>query len=189
MAYEGGRNSLGTEGDHPNKATIRLFQNAPLERLGVLNDDSSEVGRRHFAVVYRVWLPDWSAVRRLQKGDSSIKGIGWIDLSRDAIDIANSSIGRNFAFVDSIHPHTHHEGQVRNTQQLRLASDRVVVVAGKRSRSGKSETAGYLSQQLNCPLIKTGELVKELMSSPPLAEIGRRISVQSTPFHHCSRRN
>ena len=40
----------------PNRATIRLFQNVPLERLGILNDDSSEVGRRHVAVVYRAWL-------------------------------------------------------------------------------------------------------------------------------------
>jgi predicted NUDIX family phosphoesterase len=46
-----------TEIDHPNKATINLFQSVPLERLGVLNDDSSEVGRRHVAIVYRAWLP------------------------------------------------------------------------------------------------------------------------------------
>jgi HB1, ASXL, restriction endonuclease HTH domain len=54
----------------------------------------------------------------------------------------------------------------------RLASDRVVVVAG-RIGSGKSETAGYLSQQLQCPLIKTGELIKDLMCSPAITEIGR----------------
>jgi predicted NUDIX family phosphoesterase len=78
-----------TEIDRRNLATINLFQNIPLERLGILNDDSSEVGRRHVAVVYRAWLPDWNAVKKLQKGDSSIKGVGWIDLSRDAIDIAD----------------------------------------------------------------------------------------------------
>ncbi|MBK5656385.1 MULTISPECIES: HTH domain-containing protein [Bradyrhizobium] len=162
----------GTEGDHPNKATIRLFQNAPLERLGVLNDDSSEVGRRHFAVVYRVWLPDWSAVRRLQKGDSSIKGIGWIDLSRDAIDIAEFEYWSQLC-LRRFYPSTLiTKARYEILNNSRLASDRVVVVAG-RIGSGKSETAGYLSQQLNCPLIKTGELVKELMSSPPLAEIGR----------------
>jgi predicted NUDIX family phosphoesterase len=58
----------------PNRATIRLFQNVPLERLGVLNDYSSEVGRRHVAVIYRAWLSDWNSFRHLQKGDSSIKG-------------------------------------------------------------------------------------------------------------------
>jgi predicted NUDIX family phosphoesterase len=42
--------------DYRNKATVNLFESASLERLGILNDDSSEVGRRHVAVVYRAWL-------------------------------------------------------------------------------------------------------------------------------------
>jgi predicted NUDIX family phosphoesterase len=53
----------------PSHVTVRLFQTVPLERLGVLNDDSSEVGRRHVAVVYRAWLQDWNRLRLLQKGD------------------------------------------------------------------------------------------------------------------------
>ena len=73
----------------PNRATMRLFYDVPLERLGVLNDDSSEVGRRHAAVIYRAWLSDWSQVRQLQKGNSSIKGLGWIDLSKDKVDISD----------------------------------------------------------------------------------------------------
>jgi len=72
----------------PNHETVSLFQSVPLERLGILNDDSSEVGRRHVATVYRAWLPDWDIARRLQKGDSSIRGLGWIDLSRDKVDIS-----------------------------------------------------------------------------------------------------
>jgi predicted NUDIX family phosphoesterase len=72
----------------PDYQTLKLFQSVPLERLAVLNDDSSEVGRRHVAVVYRAWLSDWEQARRLQRGDSSIKGIGWIDLSKDTVDIA-----------------------------------------------------------------------------------------------------
>lgn len=162
----------GAEIDHPNKATIRLFQSAPLERLGVLNDDSSEVGRRHVAVVYRAWLPDWSLVRKLQKGDSSIKGVGWIDLSRDTIDIADfeywSQLCLRRFYPSTLVAKTRYE--ILNNS--RLASDRVIAVAG-RIGSGKSETAGYLSQQLHCPLVKTGELVKDLMSSPSISELGR----------------
>jgi len=72
----------------PDYQTQKLFQSVPLERLAVLNDDSSEVGRRHVAVIYRAWLSDWEQARRIQRGDSSIKGIGWIDLSKDTVDIA-----------------------------------------------------------------------------------------------------
>ena len=71
-----------------NQATVGLFQRVPLEQLGVLNDNSSEVGRRHVAVVYRAWLPDWDAAKRLKRGNSSIKGMNWLDISKDKVDIS-----------------------------------------------------------------------------------------------------
>ncbi|MVT56054.1 hypothetical protein GPL17_37465 [Bradyrhizobium yuanmingense] len=83
------KRKVSIEASLTDKATIDLFQSAPLECLGVLNDDSSEVGRRHVAVVYRAWLPDWNTAKKLQKGDSSIKGLGWIDLSKDKVDITD----------------------------------------------------------------------------------------------------
>jgi predicted NUDIX family phosphoesterase len=163
---------LAAEIDHPNKATIQLFQSAPLERLGILNDDSSEVGRRHVAIVYRAWLPDWNAVRKMQKGDASIKGVGWIDLSRDTVDIADFEYWSQLC-LRRFYPSTLvAKARFEILNNSRLANDRVVAVVG-RIGSGKSETAGYLSQRLQCPLIKTGELVRNLMSSPALSEIGR----------------
>jgi hypothetical protein len=161
-----------TEIDHPNKRTVGLFHNVPLERLGILNDDSSEVGRRHVAVVYRAWLPDWNAAKRLQKGDSSIKGIGWIDLSKDTVDIIDFEYWSQLC-LRRFYPSTLvTKARYKILNNSRLASDRVIVVAG-RIGSGKSETARYLSQRLNCPLIKTGELIRTLMSAPLLSEIGR----------------
>jgi predicted NUDIX family phosphoesterase len=155
-----------------NKGTIDLFQNVPLERLGILNDDSSEVGRRHVAVVYRAWLPEWSAVKKLQKGDSSIKGIGWIDLSKDKIDIADFEYWSQLC-LRRFYPSTLiTKARFEILNNSRLAGDHVVVVAG-RIGSGKSETARYLSQRLHCPLIKTGELIAHLMASPAISEIGR----------------
>jgi predicted NUDIX family phosphoesterase len=161
-----------TDIDRPNKATISLFQSVPLERLGVLNDDSSEVGRRHVAIVYRAWLSDWNAVRKLQKGDSSIKGVGWIDLSKDTVDIADFEYWSQLC-LRRFYPSTLvAKARFEILNNSRLASDRAVVVAG-RIGSGKSETAGYLSHRLQCPLIKTGELIRDLMSSPAMTEIGR----------------
>jgi predicted NUDIX family phosphoesterase len=157
----------------PSRATIRLFQDASMERLGVLNDDSSEVGRRHAAVIYRVWLPDWNKARQLQKGDSSLKGLGWIDLSRDRVDISEFEYWSQLClrkFYPST-PITRSGFKILN--QSRLSTDRIIVVSG-RIGSGKTETAGYLSQKLGWPLLKSGDLVQELMGSPPIQEIGRR---------------
>jgi predicted NUDIX family phosphoesterase/adenylate kinase family enzyme len=157
----------------PSRATIKLFQEAALERLGVLNDDSSEVGRRHVAVIYRLWLPDWHVARQLQKGDSSIKGLGWIDLSRDKVDISEFEYWSQLClrkFYPST-PITRAGFKILN--RSKLTRDRLVIVAG-RIGSGKTETASYLSQKLGCPLIKSGELVRDLMGSPSIEQIGRR---------------
>lgn len=157
----------------PNRATIRLFQNVPLERLGVLNDDSSEVGRRHVAVIYRAWLSDWNSFRHLQKGDSSIKGLGWIDLSKDKVDISDYEYWSQLC-LRKFYPSTViAKSGFKILNKAILASDRVVVVAG-RIGSGKTETAGYLNHKLGWPLVKSSELLRELMGAPPMIEIGRR---------------
>jgi len=134
----------------PSRATVRLFQNAPLEQLGILNDDSSEVGRRHVAVVYRVWLPDWQVARCLEKGDSSTKGLGWVNLSKDKLDIADFEYWSQLC-LRKFYPSTVvAKSGIRVLNKAKLASDRVIAVAG-RIGSGKTETASYLSETLGCP--------------------------------------
>jgi predicted NUDIX family phosphoesterase len=157
----------------PNRATIRLFHTAPLERLGILNDDSSEVGRRHVAVVYRAWLQDWNTIRLLQKGDSSIKGLGWIDLSKDKVDIADFEYWSQLC-LRKLYPSTViAKSGVKILNRRRLPADRIIVVAG-RIGSGKTETARYLSEKLGYPLIRSGALLQEVMGAPPMNEIDRR---------------
>jgi predicted NUDIX family phosphoesterase len=157
----------------PSRPTVRLFQTVPLERLGILNDDSSEVGRRHVAVVYRAWLQDWNTIRLLQKGDSSIKGLGWIDLSKDKVDISDFEYWSQLC-LRKFYPSTVvAKSDVRILNRAKLASDRIIVVAG-RIGSGKTETAGYLSAKLDYPLIRSGALLQELVGTPPMNEIGRR---------------
>jgi predicted NUDIX family phosphoesterase len=155
-----------------DRATLQLFQDVPLERLAVLNDDSSGVGRRHVAVVYRAWLSDWQKVRRLQKGDSSIKGVGWIDLSKDTIDIAEYEYWSQLC-LRKFYPSTVlAKAKFEVLNPSRVLSDRIIAVSGHIG-SGKSETASYLSERLDIPLVKTGHLLATLMQSPPLSEIGR----------------
>src|SRR6266702_1698367 len=178
------KRKASAEVSQQDKPTIDLFQNVPLECLGILNDDSSEVGRRHVAIVYRAWLSDWHSIKKLQKGDSSIKGLGWIDLSSDKVDITDFEYWSQLC-LRRFYPSTlftRARSEILNNS--RLAGDRIVVVAG-RIGSGKSETASYLSQRLHCPLIKTGELVRELMGSPTIAEIGRE-EFQSRAYNFIS---
>ena len=158
-----------------NHRAIRLFQNVPLERLGVLNDDSSEVGRRHAAVIFRAWLPEWEVARQLQKGDSSIKGLGWIDLVKDKVNITEFEYWSQLClrkFYPST-PITRSSFKFVQNANAKLLDGRVVVIAG-RIGSGKTETTSYLAQRLGRTVIKSGEILRNLMGSPPISEIGRR---------------
>ena len=140
---------------HPSRATIRLFQTVPLELLGVLNDNSSEVGRRHVAVIYRAWLTNWDQVKRLQKGNSSIKGLGWIDLTKDRVDLSEFEYWSQLC-LRKFYPSTPFtKSGFRVLTNAKLLGDRVIVVTG-RIGSGKTETATYLSQKFKWPLINSG---------------------------------
>jgi len=155
-----------------NRATIRLFQQLPLEQLGVLNDDSSEVGRRHVAVVYRAWLPEWKIAQRLEKGDSSIKELSWLDISRDKVDVSEFEYWSQLCLRILYPSNVISESRFKIVRRAGLSSRRAIVVTG-RIGSGTSETASYLSQRLGLPLVKTGALLQDLMGCPPMTEIGR----------------
>lgn len=153
--------------------TVRLFQNISLERLGILNDDSSEVGRRHIAVIFRAWLPEWAVARQLEKGDSSIKGLGWIDLAKDNVNITEFEYWSQLC-LRKFYPSTPiARSSIKLIRNSKLPDAKVIAIAG-RIGSGKTETASYLAQRLDRPVIKSGDVLRELMNAPPISEIGRR---------------
>jgi predicted NUDIX family phosphoesterase len=83
----------------------------------------------------------------LQKGDSSIKGLGWIDLSKDKVDISDFEYWSQLC-LRKFYPSTVvAKSGVRILNRAQLANDRIIVVAG-RIGSGKTETARYLSEKL-----------------------------------------
>jgi hypothetical protein len=106
------------------------------------------------------------------KGDSSIKGISWIDLSKDTLDIADFEYWSQLC-LRKFYPSTLiAKARLQVLNSSRLTKDHLLVVAG-RVGSGKSETSTYLGERLSHPVIRTGELVRTLMNAPSIAEIGR----------------
>lgn len=155
-----------------NQATVRLFQRVPLEQLGVLNDDSSEVGRRHVAVVYRAWLQDWEDAKRLKRGDSSIKGMTWLDISKEKVDISEFEYWSQLCLRKFYPSNIIFRPGFKLLSGAHTCNDSSLVVSG-RIGSGKTMTAGYLSQRLGLPLLNSGHLLQKLMGCPPITEIGR----------------
>jgi len=153
-------------------STSRLFREAPLEVLGVLNDDSSEVGRRHVAVVYRVWLNDWQIAKHLQKGDSSLKGLAWLDLTKDKVDLSDYEYWSQLCLRTFFPSNVVSRSGFKVRRRSALTDARLILVTG-RIGSGKTETSRFLSQHLGIRLIRSSDIVRDLMKSPSVDEIGR----------------
>jgi predicted NUDIX family phosphoesterase len=164
---------------------VDLFRLAPIECLGILNDDSSEVGRRHVAIVYRLWLDDWQIARSIEKAEASLRSLSWLDLTAKKIDITDfeywSQICLRTFYPASVafNPVVRHSS-VRQTQRART-----LVVSG-RIGSGKSEICSYLAAKWGAEVIGSGVVLQKLMSSPTLEEIGRADFQQRAESFICS---
>ena len=167
--------SVGQPGDDrfaPARIQTSLFRDAPIECLGVLNDDSSEVGRRHVAVVYRLWVNDWQVGQLIHKGESSVKSLQWIDLTKNKIDITEYEYWSQLCLRRVLPSSIISEPVIKHLNFRALRRARALVIAG-RIGSGKSETSQFLAKRLNAGVISSGNELQQLMQAPRLQEIGR----------------
>ena len=65
----------------PDVDKKRLFSGEGPKLIGALNDDSSAVGRRHFAFVFEYELATSSEDSTLRKGEKAVIDLRWIDPS------------------------------------------------------------------------------------------------------------
>ena len=72
---------LSEELQLPATDTERLARGTDLEVVGVLNDDSSEVGRRHFAFIFRYHVSDHPYWSNPIRGEKAITQLRWSDVA------------------------------------------------------------------------------------------------------------
>ncbi|MEP5624765.1 MAG: HTH domain-containing protein, partial [Hyphomicrobiales bacterium] len=78
---------LSEEIDLPALDRQRLLDGAGLECIGILNDDSSSVGKKHFAFVFTYEVsndPSWEDPRR---GEKSITQLQWLSREKQQVPI------------------------------------------------------------------------------------------------------
>jgi predicted NUDIX family phosphoesterase/shikimate kinase len=153
-------------------ASASLFRDAPLECLGVLNDDSSEVGRRHLAVVYRLWINDWETAKLISKGESALHTLQWIDLTIDKIDITECEYWSQLCLRRFYSSNIVSEPIIKHLNIRTTRRARALVIAG-RIGSGKSEIGRFLAQRLNAHVVSSGEELQKLIGAPSIQVIGR----------------
>jgi predicted NUDIX family phosphoesterase len=142
--------------------------------IGYLNDDSSDVGRRHFAVVLEYWVAHPEHWDRPTRGEESITRVRWLDINNADLN------AEHFEYWSQLVLRKFFPGMLRNEASFRVAKRRLLrpphglVVAGEVG-SGKTEACGLLKREFGYSEVKTGLLMAELLGMPPIPQTPREI--------------
>jgi predicted NUDIX family phosphoesterase len=145
-----------------------------LEFLGILNDDSSDVGIRHMAVVLRYWVDDWSQWKSVGRGEASINKIRWLDTLKETINLSEfeywSQLVVRAFFKSSMEMVPSYKIQRKSIFQ----GPHILCVVGSIG-SGKSATSNLLREKFGYSSVNSGQVLAKLMNIPSVPATPRDI--------------
>ncbi len=178
---------LGEELKLPKKDRERLRSGIGLETIGVLNDDSSPVGRRHFAVVFRYEVSDDPRWNKPEKGERAITQLRWLDPESSSLMLRDFEYWSQlclrffYATAQSERPSL----LVRRRRSLH--PPHVLVVLGALG-SGKSEATRVLKEEFGYTEINSGRVLANLLGRSPVTDV-ERASFQEAAWEFIQQRN
>lgn len=159
---------LGEELVLPDADRKRLANGKGIDIVAVINDDSSDNGRRHFAFVLRYEvqsLNDWKAPKR---GEKSITQLRWLTPSSQT-RIATFEYWSQLcirALLTRIAVRLMHSSYAIR-KRANLLNAHMVCVTG-RIGSGKSVTTSILRDEYGYEEINSGQVLAKLLKVPPV---------------------
>lgn len=138
-----------------------------LEFLGVLNDDSSDIGVRHMAVVLRYWVDDWSEWRNVGKGEASINRLRWVDTKADAINLSDFEYWSQLV-VRSFFPASMKMVPGYKIIRRSAFNQRHALCVVGSIGSGKSVTSNVFAERAGYASVNSGRVLAELMGVEPI---------------------
>jgi len=137
--------------------------------IGVLNDDSTELGRRHFAFVHLLELPEPTFARK----EIAVRDLRLVPIASLSQDFAGyeywsklciqTFFGERLALGCYVHP--------RRGFSLGNHSD-LVLITGYIG-SGKSEACALLQRSFGFIQVPCSRILQQLIGCPPIEDIGR----------------
>ena len=141
-----------------------------LEFLGILNDDSSDVGVRHMAVVLRYWVDDWSNWKSVTRGEASVNKVNWLDTLKESINLSE------FEYWSQIVIRTFFKSSMKMVPGYRIQkrshfrAPHILCVVGSIG-SGKSATCSSLRQKHGYVSLNSGQVLARLMAVAPIPTV------------------
>ncbi|NEW89774.1 DNA mismatch repair protein MutT [Rhodopseudomonas sp. WA056] len=143
-----------------------------LEYLGIINDNSSDVGVRHFAVVMRYWVEDWSNWRRVSRGEASINRLRWLDTIEDTINLSDFEYWSQLTIRKFYPSSMAMVPGFKIQNRSAFGKPHILCIVGSIG-SGKSATSKFFVQRYGYTEINSGNILAKLMGIPPVPESPR----------------
>jgi predicted NUDIX family phosphoesterase/dephospho-CoA kinase len=167
-------NSVKRELHEELKIPENCITSNTLKILGILNDDSSDVGKVHIAIILRLNLDKIKLVDvKKLKGEKSINQLTFIPIEKLVDDFekyeywsklcVKEFYKRSSEFYCKIH-------RVKNYSFTR--NPKVIIIVGAIG-SGKTEVSKILEEEFGYNFISSGRILQSLMKSSSIDKIGR----------------
>ncbi len=174
---EAAARELREELDLPDTDRRRLERAEGISVVGVLNDDATATGRRHFAVILRYTVAnaaEWAAPRR---NEQSITELRWLDPEASPHELFEFEYWSQLCLLQFY-------GTARITQPTYIIRRRsplrpphILLILGELG-SGKSVTTQVLCRDYSYLMVNSGRVLAELLHIPPLESEEARADFQ-----------
>jgi len=151
---------------------LRSRDLARLKVVGVINDDSTEVGRRHVAIVLRYNIKDWDTWKRVSRGEASVNQLRWLDTKRDEVNLNEYEYWSQLCWRQFFPQVVRAQPIFKIFRKLPFKKQHIVVVVGSIG-SGKSLATRYFSERLGYAEINSGKVLAKLMAVRPVPGTSR----------------
>ncbi|MFT4048642.1 MAG: HTH domain-containing protein [Solirubrobacterales bacterium] len=155
----------------PDADKRRLEFGEGIELVGIINDDSSSVGRRHVAAVYRYEVSDSSSWSEPERGEKSITQLGWLDIGSETVRLEEFEYWSQLCLSGYFGSSVKGAPSFNIRRKLDLSGKHILVIMGEIG-SGKSSMTSVLTSDFGYTEVNSGAALAELLDLPKLAPAG-----------------
>lgn len=172
--HEAAARELGEELRLPRVDRDRLLRREGLDLIGFLNDDSSDVGRRHFAALFTYHVsndPGWDQPKR---GENSINQLRWIDPADPSLRLQSFEYWSQLALRHVYPKHVHGQPTFVVRARRPFRTPHLLALVGPLG-SGKTQAATVLRDSYGYSEVNSGRVLAELLGIPPVPQTPREV--------------
>jgi predicted NUDIX family phosphoesterase len=169
VVYEAAARELKEELELPVADRARLDRLEGLKLVGLLNDDATANGRRHFAVLLRYEVSSDARWNRPVRNEKSITQLRWLDPETSPNRLFEFEYWSQLCLLSFYDQADITKPTYRIRHRSPLRPPHLLVIVGEVG-SGKSATTRILRSDYSYSEINSGQVLAKLMGVPPVTE-------------------